>query len=92
MQEASRAMDSYDLDGKRVWVAGHRGMVGSSIIRRLEQEPIADVVTASSADLDLRDMAATTHFVRSTRPDVAIIAAAKVGGIEANRSAQAEFL
>jgi GDP-L-fucose synthase len=85
-------MDVYDLRNKRIWVAGHRGMVGSSIVRRLENEPIADIVTATSDELDLRDPAATVEFVRSTRPDVAIIAAAKVGGIEANRSAQAEFL
>jgi GDP-L-fucose synthase len=85
-------MVPYTLEGKRVWVAGHRGMVGSAVIRRLEQESVAGIITATSADLDLRDAAATSAFVRSNRPEVAIIAAAKVGGIEANQSAQAEFL
>ncbi|MCL1594891.1 MAG: GDP-L-fucose synthase [Actinomycetia bacterium] len=89
---ASDTLEAYDLTDKRIWVAGHRGMVGSAIIRRLETEPIADIVTAASDELDLRDPAATAEFVRTTRPDVAIIAAAKVGGIEANRSAQGEFL
>ena len=80
------------LDGKRVWVAGHRGMVGSALLRRLEREPVADVVTASSAELDLRRQEPTERFVERTRPDVVILAAARVGGIEANRTRQAEFL
>jgi GDP-L-fucose synthase len=86
------AENSFDLAGTRVWVAGHRGMVGSAIVRRLTNEPIADLITASSGELDLRRQADTEAFVARTRPDVAIVAAAKVGGIHANRSAQAEFL
>jgi GDP-L-fucose synthase len=82
----------FDLDGARVWVAGHTGMVGSALLRRLEQEPIAEVLTATSAELDLRRQAKTERWVAEARPDVAIIAAAKVGGIHANRSAQGEFL
>jgi GDP-L-fucose synthase len=86
------ADDVFDLDGAKVWVAGHRGMVGSAIVRRLAEEPVADVVTAGSEEVDLRRQADTEAFLSRTRPDVAIVAAAKVGGIHANRSAQAEFL
>lgn len=82
----------FDLGGKRVWVAGHRGMVGSAIVRRLEDEPINDLITATSTDVDLRRQLETERFVNETRPDLAFIAAAKVGGIHANLSAQADFL
>jgi GDP-L-fucose synthase len=84
--------EPYDLTGKRVWVAGHRGLVGSALVRRLEHEPIGELITASSAEVDLRDQAATQAFVAATRPEVALVAAAKVGGIHANRIAQGEFL
>ncbi len=82
----------YDLDGKRVWVAGHRGMVGSAVVRRLTDESIGELITATSSELDLRRQASTEQFVADTRPDVVVLAAAKVGGIHANRSAQGEFL
>ncbi len=82
----------YDLEGKRVWVAGHRGMVGSAVARRLAEEPISELITASSGELDLRRQAETERFVADTRPDVIVVAAAKVGGIHANRTAQGEFL
>jgi GDP-L-fucose synthase len=82
----------YLLEGKRVWVAGHRGMVGSAIMRRLEREPIANLIVATSSEVDLRRQAETERFVGETRPELAIIAAAKVGGINANQSAQADFL
>jgi GDP-L-fucose synthase len=82
----------YDLTGKRVWVAGHRGMVGSAIVRRLESEPIGELVTATSAEVDLRRQEPTEAFVASIRPDVVVLAAAKVGGIEANRTQQGDFL
>ena len=84
--------EPFDLSGRRVWVAGHRGMVGSAVVRRLEREHIGELITATSDQLDLRDQDATHRFVADTRPDVVILAAAKVGGIEANRSAQGEFL
>jgi GDP-L-fucose synthase len=67
-------------------------MVGSAIVRRLESEPIGELIVASSEELDLRQQAPTEGFVNQTRPEVALIAAAKVGGIHANRSAQADFL
>jgi GDP-L-fucose synthase len=82
----------FDLQAKRVWVAGHRGMVGSAVVRALEHEPIGQLITATSTQLDLRRQADTESFVMETRPDLAILAAARVGGIQANRSAQAEFL
>ncbi len=82
----------FDLTGRRVWVAGHRGMVGSAIVRRLASEPIGELITATSEELDLRRQSETEAFVTSTRPDVIFLAAARVGGIEANRTAQGEFL
>jgi GDP-L-fucose synthase len=82
----------FDLRGKRVWIAGHRGMVGSAVVRRVEQEPIGELITASSQELDLRQQEPTHRFVMDTRPDVLILAAARVGGIHANRTAQGAFL
>jgi GDP-L-fucose synthase len=82
----------FDLTGKRVWVAGHRGLVGSAVMKKLERERLAEIVTASSAEVDLRRQAETEAFARRTRPEVVLLAAARVGGIHANRSAQAEFL
>lgn len=82
----------FDLSDKRVWVAGHAGLAGSAVVRRLADEPIADLITARSAEVDLVDQAQTSRFVADARPDVAVIAAARVGGIHANRSAQGQFL
>ncbi len=82
----------FDPTGKRVWVAGHRGLVGSALMRRLEREPVGEIVTATSSDVDLRRQAETERFVSDARPDVIFLAAGRVGGIEANRSAQGEFL
>jgi GDP-L-fucose synthase len=84
--------EAFDLTGKTVWVAGHRGLVGSALIRRLDREPVGGIVTASSAEVDLRRQAETEAFVQATRPQVVFLAAARVGGIEANRSAHGEFL
>ena len=82
----------FDLAGRRVWVAGHRGMVGSAIVRRLGDEPIGELITATSAEVDLTRQEPTEAFVERTRPEVILMAAARVGGIEANRTRQAEFL
>lgn len=82
----------YDLTGKRVWVAGHTGLVGSALVRRLEHESVEELITASSAEVDLRNQRSTQRFVFSTRPQVVLMSAGTVGGIEANRSRQAEFL
>lgn len=75
-----------------MWVSGHRGMVGSAILRRLQSEPVGDLIVATSAEVDLTRQQQTEDFAIDTRPDVAIIAAARVGGIHANRTAQADFL
>ncbi|MCX7521035.1 GDP-L-fucose synthase [Microbacterium sp. STN6] len=76
----------------RVYVAGHRGLVGGAIWRRLEAEGFTDLVGASSAELDLRDRRATFDFLGSVRPKVVIDAAARVGGIVANSRFPADFL
>lgn len=83
--------DIYSLSGKRVFVAGHRGMVGAALIRRLAREN-CDVITVDRSRLDLRDQAATRKFLGETKPDAVVIAAAKVGGILANDTLPAEFL
>jgi GDP-L-fucose synthase len=87
-----RCVPLFDLADKRVWVAGHRGLVGSALMRRLEREPVAQIITASSREVDLRRQDQTETFVSEARPDAIFLAAAKVGGIEANRSGQGEFL
>jgi GDP-L-fucose synthase len=81
----------YSLSGKRVWVAGHRGMVGSAIMRRLDGEG-CEVLVASRQDADLRDQAATMAWIEKARPDAIFLAAAKVGGILANDTYPADFL
>jgi GDP-L-fucose synthase len=73
-------------------VAGHRGLVGSALMRRLEREPVGEIVTATSGEVDLRRQGEAERFVSDARPDVILLAAGRVGGIEANRSAQGEFL
>jgi GDP-L-fucose synthase len=81
----------YKLRGKRVYVAGHRGMVGSAIVRRLQAED-CEIITAPRSEVDLRDQAATRHFFRASKPQAVFLAAAKVGGIAANSSLPVEFL
>jgi GDP-L-fucose synthase len=81
----------FDLRGKRVWVAGHRGMVGSAIARRLGRENIC-LQTVDRSALDLRSQPDVAAWVESHRPQVVILAAAKVGGILANASYPADFL
>ena len=76
----------------RVFVAGHRGMVGSAVCRALAQGGYANVVTRTHAELDLLDPKAVRAFYAAERPDVAVIAAARVGGIGANSAANARFL
>lgn len=82
---------SYDLDGKRIWVAGHRGMVGSALIRGLETEA-CELLTVEREKLDLLDQGAVLTWMNTNRPDAILIAAAKVGGIKANTDAPADFL
>ena len=82
---------SFSIDRKTVFIAGHNGMVGSALVRRLARENCT-VVTAARADLDLRNEVAVDLFIRKTRPDAVILAAAKVGGIMANRTYPVEFM
>jgi len=76
----------------RVFIAGHRGLVGSAIWRHLESEGFSDLIGATSSELDLRDRPAVFKFLRSQRPVVVIDAAARVGGIHANDTYSADFL
>lgn len=75
-----------------VFVAGHRGMVGSAVVRELGRRGYGDVVTATRSELDLTDQAATFRFLAEKRPEAVVIAAAKVGGIHANSTYPAEFI
>ena len=75
----------------KTYVAGHRGMVGGAILRRLEAEG-RETITRTHAELDLTDQAAVRDFMQDQRPDQVILAAAKVGGILANNSYPAEFI
>ena len=81
----------FDVTGKRIWVAGHRGMVGSAIVRRLADEGCT-VLAASRQELDLRDQRAVLDWVDRQKPDAIFFAAAKVGGILANATYPADFL
>jgi GDP-L-fucose synthase len=81
----------FDLKGKRVFVTGHAGMVGSAIVRRLERED-CDIVTAARHDLDLRRSDAVDRFMAQAKPDAVFVAAGKVGGIRANSTFPADFI
>jgi len=76
----------------KIYVAGHRGMVGSAIVRVLESQQQANVITRTHAELDLTDQAAVREFFSTEKPDQVYLAAAKVGGIHANNTYPAEFI
>ena len=76
----------------RIYVAGHRGLVGSAIIRQLELEGYANIVTRSHHELDLTDANATLRFFKENKPEYVFLAAAKVGGIKANDTYPADFI
>ncbi len=84
-------MTKFDLTDRRVWVAGHRGMSGSAIARRLEREH-CEIVTATHSELNLLDQAAVNDWMADRKIDAVFVAAAKVGGIWANSTRPAEFL
>ena len=84
-------LKKFDLAGKRIFVAGHRGMVGSALVRRLSRMD-CEVISAGRDRLDLLDGAATLGFLAETKPHVVIVAAGKVGGIHANSAYPAEFI
>jgi GDP-L-fucose synthase len=81
----------YPLAGKRVWVAGHRGLVGSAVARRLQYEDCT-ILTAPRQQVDLRRPDQVDQWMRDARPQAVVVAAARVGGIHANDSRPAEFL
>ena len=76
----------------KIYVSGHRGMVGSAILRKLQAEGFNNIITRTSAELDLRDQAAVRDFFADVKPQFVFMAAAKVGGILANNTYRAEFL
>lgn len=82
---------TFDLTDKRVYVAGHRGMVGSAVVRRLASEG-CEVITAGRDVVDLKRQSEVEAFMRDAKPDAIVMAAAKVGGILANDSYPADFL
>ena len=76
----------------KIYVAGHRGMVGSAVVRQLRNLGYDNIITRNSQELDLTQQQAVHAFMQSEKPDVAVIAAAKVGGIHANNTYPAEFI
>lgn len=76
----------------KIYIAGHRGMVGSAIVRRLEENGYTNIIYRTSAELDLRNQAAVEKFFEEEKPEYVFLAAAKVGGIHANNSYPAEFI
>jgi GDP-L-fucose synthase len=84
-------MNNMQLTDK-IYIAGHRGMVGSAIWRRLERAGFTNLIGRTSAELDLKNQAAVQGFYEAERPDYVFLAAAKVGGILANNIYRGEFL
>ena len=82
---------TYSLKGKRVWVAGHNGMVGAALVRRLQRED-CEILTVSRADADLTRQADVERWMKHAKPQAVVMAAAKVGGILANDTAPTDFL
>ena len=76
----------------KIYIAGHRGMVGSALDRKLLASGYSNIITRSSKDLDLRNQEAVNKFFDLEKPDIVILAAAKVGGIHANSTYRAEFI
>src|SRR6195256_5622953 len=85
------ASTPFELKGKTVFVAGHRGMVGAALTRRLAQEGV-ELLTITRSEVDLRDQAAVNKWFAARRPQAVFLAAAKVGGIVANNTLRGEFL
>ncbi len=88
----SSITNSFMDKSAKIYVAGHRGMVGSAIVRRLRSAGYSNILTRTHADLDLTQQSKVTEFLTTERPDYVFLAAAKVGGIHANNVFRAEFL
>lgn len=88
---AKKTYKLMELDAK-IYVAGHRGMVGSAIVRELESQGYTRIIGRSSSELDLTDQSAVSEFFAEVQPDYVILAAAKVGGIHANQTYPADFI
>jgi len=88
----SSITNSFMDKSAKIYVAGHRGMVGSAIVRRLKSAGYSNILTRTHADLDLTQQSKVTDFLTTERPDYVFLAAAKVGGIHANNVYRAEFL
>ena len=86
------ASTPHDLSQARVYVAGHTGLVGSAVVRRLQAEGVGQLLTATRQQLDLRDQAAVSHWFKANRPDYVFLVAGTVGGILANSTRPAEFI
>src|ERR1700741_3630211 len=82
----------YPLSGKRLWVAGHNGMVGSALVRALAARGDISIIKAGRDIVDLKDQAAVRRWMKQERPDGIILAAAKVGGILDNATYPADYL
>lgn len=82
---------NYNLVGKRIWISGHKGMVGSAVMRRLYNED-CEIITVGKNRLDLLNQQAVKEWILKEKPDAIILASAKVGGIEANNSYPVDFL
>lgn len=78
--------------GAKIYIAGHRGMVGSAILRKLKSEGFTSLITRTSEDLDLRDDKQVAAFFDTEKPEYVFLAAAKVGGIIANKTYKANFI
>ena len=76
----------------KIYIAGHRGMVGSALYRKLRNEGYNNIVTRASSELDLKNQQAVNDFFEKEKPEYVILAAAKVGGIHANNTYRAEFI
>lgn len=87
----SRKTSSFALSGKRIWVAGHRGLVGSALVRRLARED-CEILTVDRSVCDLRSQVQVDSWMSEERPDAVILAAARVGGIYANDTRPAHFI
>lgn len=76
----------------KIWIAGHRGMVGSALMRKFQKEGYNNIVTRTSSELDLRDQQQVQQFIATEKPEYVFLAAARVGGIKANNTFRAEFI